>query len=160
MSGINKKELSEYDICDIYITPALEKAGWEKGIQIRREYPITPGPVVVRGDLSVRNKKKRKYADYCLSWEPGLPVAVVEAKDNNHTISHGMQQALGYADLLQVPSAFSSNGDAFASHDKTAEEGEDTETYFDMDSFPLPVELWKRYKKFHHIQDGDRGFYQ
>ncbi len=157
MSGINKKELSEIDICDIYITPAIEKAGWVKGTQIRREFPITPGPVIVRGDLSVRNKKKRKYADYALSWEPGVPVAVVEAKDNNHTISHGMQQALGYAELLQVPSAFSSNGDGFASHDKTSAEGEDTETYFDMDSFPSPKELWERYKKFHRIKDEEEG---
>jgi len=153
LSGFNKKELSESDICDIYITPALEKAGWEKGTQIRREYPITPGPVIVRGDLSVRNKKKRKYADYCLSWEPGLPVAVVEAKDNNHTVSHGMQQALGYAELLEVPSAFSSNGDAFASHNKTAAEGEDIETHFDLDSFPSPRELWNRYKLFHKIAE-------
>jgi type I restriction enzyme R subunit len=154
LSGINKKELSESDICDLYITPALEKAGWEKGMQIRREYPITPGPVIVRGELSLRNKKKRKYADYCLSWKPGLPVAVVEAKDNNHTISHGMQQALGYAELLQVPLAFSSNGDAFASHNKTAAEGEDIETTFDFDCFPSPKELWNRYKLFHQIGDG------
>ena len=157
MSGINKKELSESDICDIYITPAIEKAGWVKGMQIRREFPITPGPIIVRGELSARNKKNRKYADYALSWEPGVPVAIVEAKDNNHSISHGMQQALGYADLLQVPSAFSSNGDGFASHDKTADEGEDTETYFDMDSFPSPAELWKRYKKFHNIKDEEEG---
>lgn len=157
MTGINKKELSEIDICDLYITPAIEKAGWVKGTQIRREFPITPGPVIVRGDLSVRNKKKKKFADYALSWEPGVPIAIVEAKDNNHTISHGMQQALGYAELLQVPSAFSSNGDGFASHDKTTAEGEDTETYFDMDSFPTPQELWIRYKKFHHIKDEEEG---
>ena len=68
--------------------------------------------------MSSRNKKKKKFADYVLSWEPGVPIAIVEAKDNNYTVSHGMQQALGYAEILDVPSAFSSNGDAFASHNK------------------------------------------
>ncbi len=76
---------------------------------------LTPGPVIVRGNLSSRNKKKKKFADYVLYREPGVPIAVVEAKDNHHTVGHGMQQALGYAEILQVPSAFSSNGDAFAS---------------------------------------------
>jgi len=80
--------------------------------QIRREVTLTPGPVIVRGNLSSRNKKKKKFADYVLYWEPNVPVAVVEAKDNNHTVSHGLQQALGYAEILEVPSAFSSNGDA------------------------------------------------
>lgn len=153
MSTINKKDLSESDICDLYITPAIIKAGWVQGLQVRREVCLTPGPVVVRGNMSARNKKKRKFADYVLSWEPGVPVAVVEAKDNCHTVSQGMQQALGYADILQVPSAFSSNGDAFASHNKTPLNGEDIETEFPLDNFPSPAELWKRYKKFHGIQD-------
>ena len=118
LSEINKKELSEIDICDLFITPAIINAGWEQMSQIRREVTLTPGPVIVRGNMSVRNKKKKKFADYVLSKEPGVPLAVVEAKENGHTVSSGMQQALGYADLLQVPCAFSSNGDAFASHNK------------------------------------------
>lgn len=77
---------------------------------------LAPGPVIVRGNMSSRNKKK--FVDYVLYQEPGVPIAVVEAKDNHHTVSHGMQQALGYAEILEVPSAFSSNGDAFASHNK------------------------------------------
>lgn len=155
MSTINKKDLSESDICDLYITPAIIKAGWVQGLQVRREVCLTPGPVVVRGNMSARNKKKRKFADYVLSWEPGVPVAVVEAKDNCHTVSQGMQQALGYAEILQVPSAFSSNGDAFASHNKTPLNGKDIETEFPLDNFPSPTELWKRYKKFHGIQDAE-----
>jgi len=96
MHSKEKKALSESDICDLFITPAVNNAGWDPMTQIRREVTLTPGPVVVRGNMSSRNKKKKKFADYVLSWEPGVPVAVVEAKDNNYTISHGMQQALGY----------------------------------------------------------------
>lgn len=118
MDKINKKELSEIDICDLFITPAIKDAGWDQMKQIRREVTLTPGPIIVRGNLSSRNKKKKKFADYVLYFEPGVPIAVVEAKDNNHTVSHGMQQALGYAEILNVPSAFPSNGDAFAAHNK------------------------------------------
>lgn len=123
MSEINKKELSEIDICDLYITPSIKDAGWDHLQQIRREVTLTPGPVVVHGNVSARNKKKKKFADYVLSWEPGIPIAVVEAKDNKHTVNHGMQQALGYAEILEVPSAFSSNGDAFATHNKVPAPG-------------------------------------
>lgn len=88
-----------------------------------------------------------------LQKEKGVPVAVVEAKENNYTISHGLQQALGYADILDVPCAFSSNGDGFASHNKAAAEGEGTETEFGLDAFPSPAELWARYKRFRGIAD-------
>ena len=118
MDSREKKQLSEIDICDLFITPAIKDAGWDQLSQIRREVTLTPGPVIVRGNMSSRNKKKKKFADYVLQWEAGVPIAVVEAKDNNHTVSHGMQQALGYAEILHLPSAFSSNGDAFASHNK------------------------------------------
>ena len=118
MSEINKKELTETGICDLFITPAIKEAGWDPIRQIRREVTLTPGPVIVRGNMSSRNKKKKKFADYVLYQEPGVPIAAIEAKDNNHTVSQGMQQALGYAEILEVPSAFSSNGDAFASHNK------------------------------------------
>lgn len=125
--------------------------------QIRREVTLTPGPVVVRGNMSSRNKKKKKFADYVLSWDASTPVAVVEAKDNNYSASHGMQQALGYADILEVPSAFSSNGDAFASHSKVPKDGEDIETELAMKAFPSPAELWRRYKRFRGIEDADES---
>jgi len=148
-----KKQLSETDICDLFITPAIKEAGWDPMQQIRREVTLTPGPVIVRGNMSSRNKKKKKFADYVLSWEPGIPVAIVEAKDNNHTVSHGMQQALGYAQILEVPSAFSSNGDAFASHNKVPEAGKDIETEIPLEQFPPPATLWQRYKTFRGIED-------
>ena len=153
MDEINKKELSEADICDLFISPAINDAGWDPLKQIRREVTLTPGPVVVRGNMSSRNKKKKKFADYVLCWEPGVPVAVVEAKDNKHSVSSGMQQALGYAEILEVPSAFSSNGDAFASHNKVPDYGGDIETEIPMEQFPPPEILWKRYKTARGIAD-------
>jgi len=153
MTKREKQELTEIDICDLFITPALKEAGWDQLTQIRREYAITPGPVVVRGNMSSRNKNKSKRADYALLRETGVPIAIVEAKDNTHSVSHGMQQALGYAANLNVPSAFSSNGDAFASHNKVPEPGEEIETQFLLDAFPTTDELWRRYKKFRKIED-------
>lgn len=153
MDKVDKKKLSETDICDLFITPAITNAGWDQTRQIRREVTLTPGPVVVRGNLSSRNKNKKKFADYVLFWEPGVPVAVVEAKDNNHSVSHGMQQALGYAEILHVPSAFSSNGDAFASHNRMPVYGEDIETQFPLQDFPTPLKIWQRYKTFRGIAD-------
>ncbi len=84
-------------------------------------------------------------------------MAVIEAKDNNHTVSEGLQQALGYAELLDVPCAFSSNGDGFASHDKTVPEGQDIETEFGMSAFPSPDEIWRRYKAFRGISDAQES---
>ena len=157
--SIDKKELSEIDICDLYITPAIKNAGWDPFKQIRREVTLTPGPVIVRGEMSARNKKKKKFADYILSWEPGTMVAVIEAKHNSLPVGHGMQQALGYAEILGLPSAFSSNGDAFASHNKVAAKSEDTETEFPLESFPTPAILWQRYKKFHNIKDEETDLF-
>ena len=153
MDKKEKQGLSESDICDLFITPAIVKAGWDQLKQIRREVTLTPGPVIVRGNLSSRNKKKKKFADYVLSWKPDIPVAVVEAKDNKHTVSQGMQQALGYAEILQIPSTFSSNGDAFASHNKIPSASEEIEPDIPLDCFPDPMTLWNRYKTFHTIED-------
>ena len=89
---MDKKSLSESDICDLFITPAIKDAGWDQMVQVRREVTLTPGPVIVRGNLASRNKKKKKFADYVLYRELGVPIAVVEAKDNNHTVSQGLQQ--------------------------------------------------------------------
>lgn len=153
MNEINKKELSETDICDLFITPAIKEAGWDPLKQIRREVTLTPGPVIVRGNMSSRSKKKKKFADYVLYQEPGIPIAVVEAKDNKHTVSQGMQQALGYSEILEVPSAFSSNGDAFASHNKFPAAGEDIETQLPLERFPPPQTLWRRYKSYRGIEE-------
>lgn len=153
MHRINKQDLSEADICDLFITPAIKDAGWDQLRQIRREVTLTPGPIVVRGNISTRNKKKKKFADYVLSWVVGVPIAIVEAKSNNHSVSHGLQQALGYAEIVQVPSAFSSNGDAFASHNKASAVGEDIETQFPLDQFPPPQILWQRYKIYRGIEE-------
>ncbi len=160
MDDAEKKKCSEIDICDLFITPAIKQAGWDQMQQIRREVTLSPGPVVVRGNLSSRNKKKRKFADYVLSLKPGLPLAIVEAKDNKHSISSGLQQALGYAEIIEVPSAFSSNGDGFAEHNRAASNGEPTEVEHSMESFPDPQTLWDRYRKFHKIAADEQKLVQ
>jgi type I restriction enzyme, R subunit len=106
---MDKKQLSERDICTKYIAPALERSGWNILTQIREEFSLTDGRILVRGKLHARAKNKR--ADYVLFYKPNLPIAVIEAKDNNHSVGDGMQQGLGYGELLQVPFVFSSNGD-------------------------------------------------
>jgi type I restriction enzyme, R subunit len=141
VSTLDKKSLSESDICDLFISPAIRGAGWDPVTQIRREVTLTPGPVIVRGNMASRNKKKKKFADYILYQEHGVPIAVIEAKDNNHTVSQGLQQALGYAEILNIPSAYSSNGDAFASHNKVPAAGEDIETEFPLEAFPKSAAL-------------------
>ena len=151
MDKAEKIKLSESDICDLFITPAIKDAGWDQIRQVRREVTLTPGPVIVRGNLSSRNKKKKKFADYILSLQPGLPLAVVEAKTNAHMVSSGLQQALGYAEILNLPTAFSSNGDAFACHNRAADDGEEIETTISLDTFPPPDELYARYRKYHGI---------
>ncbi len=155
MEDSEKKKLSEIDICDLFITPAIKDAGWDQFTQIRREVTLAPGPIVVRGQMSSRDKKRKKFADYVLQKEKGVPIAVVEAKDNKHTVGAGMQQAIGYAAILEVPSAFSSNGDAFASHNTVPEEGEDIEDEFPLSEFPPPHVIWERYKKKHGIVEED-----
>ena len=153
MNKKEKKELSESDIRAKFVTPAIKQAGWDEMTQIRREVTLTPGPVIVRGNMSSRNKKKKKFADYVLQMKKGVPVAIVEAKDNSKPVSHGLQQALGYAEIMRLPSAFSSNGDAFASHNKVASAGEDTETELALDAFPPPAALWQRYLTFSGEED-------
>ncbi len=139
---MNKKSLSERDICTKFITPALHKAGWDEMTQIREEVSFTKGRIIVRGKLVSRGKAKR--ADYVLCYKPNVPVAVIEAKDNTHAIGDGMQQALDYAETLQVPFVFSSNGDGFVFHDRTGA-GVEKETTLTLDDFPSPEDLWARY---------------
>lgn len=136
---MDKKSLSERDICTKYITPSVTNAGWDLYAQIREEVSFTDGRIYVRGKLVHRGKPSR--ADYILYHKPGLPVAVIEAKDNNHSVGSGMQQALGYAETLQLPFAFSSNGDGFLLHDRTVTSGT-KEKELALDSFPTPAELW------------------
>ena len=92
---MNKKSLSERDICTKFITPNLVAAGWNVDTQIREEVGFTDGRIYVRGKMHTRGSQKR--ADYILYYKPNIPIAVLEAKDNNHTIGAGIQQALGYA---------------------------------------------------------------
>jgi type I restriction enzyme R subunit len=139
---MNNKKLSERDICTKFITPALTGAGWDLHTQIREEVSFTKGRIIVRGKMHTRGQQKR--ADYILYYKPNLPIAVIEAKDNNHTIGDGMQQALTYAEALDVPFVFSSNGDAFLAHDRTGLINP-IEQEIALASFPSPEELWQRY---------------
>lgn len=142
MSEQSKKELTERDICTKYITPALASSAWDIQSQIREEVSFTAGRIFIRGTKVKRGDAQR--ADYVLYYKPNMPIAVIEAKDNNHSVGSGMQQALGYADALDVPFAFSSNGDGFLEHDRTCREGT-VEREIPLSSFPTPGELWKRY---------------
>lgn len=138
--GINKKALSEEDIKMKYITPAIEKAGWDIKTQVRAEYSFTDGRIIVRRNLVARGKRKR--ADYILSYKPNMPLAIIEAKDNKKSMGAGMQQGLEYGDILDIPFIYSSNGDGFIEHDNfTGRERE-----LSLDEFPSPFELWERYK--------------
>ena len=147
---MNKKDLSERDICTKFITPSIVAAGWCVDTQIREEVGFTDGRIYVRGKIHARGAQKR--ADYILYYKPNIPIAVLEAKDNNHTIGSGIQQALGYAKTLEIPFVFSSNGDGFIFHDRTVKSGE-IEKQLPLDTFPAPEELWKKYKTFKGISD-------
>lgn len=145
---MNKKSLSERDICTKFITPAIEKAGWDKVTQLLEEVSFTDGKIYVRGKLTARGKQKR--ADYILYYKPNIPIAIIEAKDNNHSIRAGIQQALDYAQILDIPCVFSSNGDGFLFHDSTATDS-NIESEIGIDNFPSPEILWEKYKKYKGI---------
>jgi len=143
---MNKKDLTETDIRTKFITPALvgeDGVKWDVMTQIREEVFFTKGRVIVRGQTVRRGEAKK--ADYLLYYRPNLPLGVVEVKDNNHSVGDGMQQALEYAEILDVPFAYSSNGDAFLEHDRTATGGIVTRE-IPLDRFPTPEELWARYR--------------
>jgi len=142
---MNKKALSERDICTKYITPAVTQAGWDEMSQIREEVSFTKGRIIVRGKLVTRGKAKR--ADYILYYKPNIPLALIEAKDNNHSVGDGMQQGLEYAASLNIPFVFSSNGDGFVFHDRTGT-GTAMETDLTLDAFPSPTELWAKYRSW------------
>ena len=142
---IDKKTLSERDICTKYVTPALIATGWDLHSQISEDVRLTDGRVIVRGQTFARGEFKR--ADYLLYHKPNIPIAVIEAKDNNHSVGAGMQQALRYAEMLDLPFVYSTNGDAFLQHDKTAAGGV-VEREIALDAFPSPDDLWQRYQAF------------
>ncbi|MGZ4987662.1 MAG: EcoAI/FtnUII family type I restriction enzme subunit R [Limisphaerales bacterium] len=149
---MNTTKLSERDICTKRITPSLVTAGWNLETQVREEVGFTDGRIYVRGKIHKRGKQKR--ADYILYYKPNIPIALIEAKDNSHTLAAGMQQALAYADaqVLDIPFVFSSNGDGFLFHDKTAKSGA-IETEIPLHCFPSPEQLWEKYKAFKGITD-------
>lgn len=146
---MDKKKLSERDICSKYITPAVTDAGWDLQTQIREEVSFTKGRIIVRGKLHARGEQKR--ADYILYYKSNIPIAVIEAKDNSHSVGSGMQQALNYAETLDVPFVFSSNGDAFLLHDRTGHATQ-TEQELALNAFPSPAELWERYCQWKGIE--------
>ena len=145
---MNKKDLSESDIKAKFITPAITGAGWDEQTQLGREIFFTDGRIYVKGRMTARGK--RKFADYILFYKPNVPIAVIEAKDNKHSVRGGIQQALGYANTLDIPFVFSSNGDGFYFHDKTATDGE-IEKELSLEEFPSPELLWEKYKKYKGI---------
>lgn len=135
----DKKQLSEEDIKLQFITPALENAGWDKQ-HIRMEYPFTDGRIIFQGQHS-HGRKSKKRADYLLQAEPNkFPIAIVEAKDNNHSISDGIGQAKTYAEILDLKFAYSSNGDGFTEYDFITGQ----EKNIKLEEFPSPEELKKR----------------
>lgn len=147
---MNKKSLSERDICTKFITPNIVAAGWDIDSQVREEVFFTDGRIYVRGKIHTRGAQKR--ADYVLYYKPNIPIAIIEAKDNKHSVRAGIQQALDYAKTLEIPFVFSSNGDAFHFHDRTVKSG-DIETELPLNAFPSPDELWQKYKTFKGISD-------
>lgn len=152
---MNKKKLSERDICTKIITPALEKAGWTQK-QIREEVTLTRGRIMVRGNMATRitNPKTKggpKRADYVLYAKPNLPIAIIEAKKNKFPIGHGMQQGLLYAEMMDVPFVFSSNGDGFLMHDRTGLM-EAVEQELTLDQFPHLDSLWTLFEQWKGIE--------
>ena len=136
---MDKRSLSERDICTKCITPALEHAGWDIQTQIREEFPLTKGRIIIRGKLHTRARNKR--ADYVLFYKPGIPIAIIEVKDNSQSLGAGMQQALSYAEMLDVLFVFSTNGDGFLFHNKIATDGV-MERELSIDEFPRVEILW------------------
>lgn len=133
------KKLTEEDIKHRYITPAIEDAGWVKE-QVLMEYFFTDGQVLVRGNTVRRGKRKK--ADYLLTHKDGqLPLAIIEAKDADHSVGAGIQQAMNYAEILNIPFAYSSNGNGFIEHDYFT----GSEVELDLNQFPSESELWSRY---------------
>ncbi|MBR3058955.1 MAG: DEAD/DEAH box helicase family protein [Clostridiales bacterium] len=136
---IPKKQMTEEDIKFNFITPALVSKGWKDKITMETKVKFTDGKINLRGNLVSREAPKK--ADYILYINANNPIAIVEAKDNNHSVSFGMQQAKTYAQMLDVPFAYSSNGDAFMEFDRLT----GIEREIPLDAFPTYDELYNRY---------------
>ena len=147
---MNKKGLTERDICSKFINPALKSSGWDLRTQIREEVTFTDGRVIVQGSLHSRGKAKR--ADYILYYKANMPIAIIEAKDNKHNVGDGMQQALEYSEILDIPFVFTSNGDSFVFHDKTIQDGP-IEREISLEQFPTPDELREKYNTYKNLDN-------
>jgi len=145
---MNIKDLSERDIITQFIIPAIKKAGWNVEKQVREEVYFTDGRIYVRGNKTARGK--RKFADIILYHKPNIPIAIIEVKDNKRAVGAGLQQGLDYAEILDIPVVFSSNGASFLEHDRSGYSLQ-IERSLDLDNFPSPQELWERYKCFKGI---------
>ncbi|MFP4302743.1 MAG: EcoAI/FtnUII family type I restriction enzme subunit R [Spirochaetaceae bacterium] len=146
---MDKSRLSEQDIRTKFITPAITNAGWNPMTQLREEYPLTVGRVVVQGRIAKRKAGKR--ADYVLFYKPGIPIAVVEAKDNTKSVGAGLEQAVEYAKLLDVPFVYSSNGDAFLERELSGSVVAERE--IPLSEFPSPESLWQRWKEQSNLNE-------
>ncbi len=144
---MDKKQMSEIDIRTKFITPSIVKAGWDLQKQIREGVAFTAGRVIIAGKTVKRGKLK--IPDYGLYYKPNIPLAIVEAKDNNHAVGDGIQQALDYAESLDIQFVFSSNGEGFIFHDRTTGK----EISLPLEMFPSPKELWERYKSYKGITE-------
>ena len=138
MDILTKQQMTEEDIKLNFITPSLLSKGWQNKITMETAVKLTDGKVNLKGNLTFREPAKK--ADYLLYISANNPIAVVEAKDNNHSVSYGLQQAMTYAQMLDLPFAYSSNGDGFAEHDFLT----GTEREFGLDEFPTETELLAR----------------
>ena len=138
---LSKKQMSEEDIKLNFITPALLNHGWKDKITMEQAVRFTDGKINIKGNLVARSPAKK--ADYILYINANNPIAIVEAKDNNHSVSFGMQQAKTYATMMKIPFAYSSNGDAFEEYDYLT----GIERQIALDEFPTPEELYDRFKK-------------
>jgi type I restriction enzyme R subunit len=146
---MDKKTLSERDICTKFINPAIQKAGWDLTKQVREEVSFTDGRIIVQGKMHTRGKRKR--ADIILYHKNNEPLAIIEAKKNTIPAGSGMQQVLEYSEILQVPFVFTCNGDSFFFHDKTSTNNQ-REIELSMDEFPSPELLWEKYLEFQGIE--------
>ncbi|MGO7870693.1 EcoAI/FtnUII family type I restriction enzme subunit R [Rhizobium leguminosarum] len=142
---MDKRSLTERDICTKFILPAVKQAGWDTMLQVREEVFFTKGRIIVRGKLVARGSAKK--ADFVLYYKPNIPIALIEAKDNNHSVGDGLQQGLDYAETLKIPFVFSSNGDGFVFHDRTGLSPTKEQTLH-LDQFPSPDDLWRLYRQW------------
>src|SRR3954462_7261672 len=140
---MDKRVLTERDVCTKFILPAVKRAGWDEMLQVREEVFFTKGRIIVRGKLVTRGKAKK--ADFVHYYKPNIPIALIEAKDNCHSVGDGIQQGLDYAATLDIPFVFSSNGDGFVFHDRTGR-SVPIEANLGLDAFPSPADLWARYR--------------